>query len=240
MPIFDDDSDFPIPTWTMDDVEVLEAIDFSFSMGIVELLRFLIAEKGSFTDETLDLTIIVHSVVNALKDQYTFDEAQSIVSVASEFCLIDCLYDNQNLVGMELSDNSILYLALQEEDDLALEAGVCRADVKTSLFYLEPTRPALSLFGHWEDMASELLFCMLTRGKLSDTIGSTYKQMSAIFRSDLEFVDFVRKMCEVGLISTEIQKSGKATIEIQVVPAGIFLLFSSRTELATKLAHLTI
>ncbi len=242
MPIFEEESDFPIPTWTMDDVDVLEAIDHSFSTGIVELLRFLIAEEGLILDETLDLTLVVHSLVNRIEDQYTFEEAQSIVSVASEFCLIDCIYDKQILSLVELSDNAVLYLALQEEDDLALEASVCRSKDATSIFYKDKTRPVLSLFGHWEILATGLLFSILTKDKLSDTIGSTYKQMSSVFefKSELDFVDFVRKMCEVGLISTEIQKSGKAIINIEVVSSGIFLLFSSKTELAAKLARLTI
>ena len=80
MPIFEDDSEMPIPTWTMDDVEVLEAIDPQYASGLVELLRFLIAEEGVFADETLDLTVVIHSVV---EKQYTFDEVQNLVSVAS-------------------------------------------------------------------------------------------------------------------------------------------------------------
>lgn len=237
MPIFDNDSEMPIPTWTMDDVEVLEAVDTYYCSGLVELIRFLIAEQGVFMDETLDITIVVHSL---MQKQYTFDEVENLISVASEFCLIDCLYQRQNLMAMELADNAVLFLALQEEDDSALEAALIRSRAKDSLFVSTDTRPSLGLFGHWEDLASELLFCMLTRGTLSDTIGSTYKYMSAIFKTDIEFVDFIRKMCEIGLISTEIEESGKAKIKIEPVASGLFLLFSSRTDLAATLADLTI
>ena len=237
MPIFEDDSEMPIPTWTMDDVEVLEAIDPQYASGLVELLRFLIAEEGVFADETLDLTVVIHSLV---EKQYTFDEVQNLVSVASEFCLIDCLYHKQNLEAMELADNAVLLLALQEEDDLALEAALVRSRSMDSLFASTKTRPSLGLFGHWEDLAAELLFCMLTRDTLSDTIGSTYKYMSATFKTDIEFVDFIRKMCEIGLVSTEIEGSGKANIKIDPVASGLFLLFSSRTDLAAKLAELAI
>jgi hypothetical protein len=240
MHIFDNDEDFPFPIWTTDDVEVLETIEHFWAIGLVELLQFLIDEQGIFQDETLDISVVIHSVINSLKDQYSFDQVDTIVSIASEFCLINSRHDKQNLSSIELTDNAILYLALQEEDDLALEGALIRSEVPTSIFSAEVTRPALSLFGHWEDLSGMLLFSMLTRGVLHDTIGSTFKYVSTIFTNELEFVDLVRKLCDVGLLSTEILESGEARVKIEIPAAGIFLLLSNRTDLASQLAHLSI
>ncbi len=232
--------DFPFPLWTTKDVEVLESIEHFWSIGIVELLHFLINEDGSFERDKLDISIVLHSVINSLKDQYSFDQVGSLISVASEFCLVNCQYEKQNLTMIEISDNAILYLALQEEDDLALEGALIRSEDDMSIFRNPVTRSALSLFGYWEDLAAELLFCILTRCLLHDTIGSTFNYISTIFTDKLEFVDFVRKMCDVGLISTEILETGEAKINIEIPAAGIFLLLSNRSELAVQLAHLSI
>jgi hypothetical protein len=240
MPIFDHEEEYPFPIWTMDDVEVLENIDDFWSIGIVELLHFLINEDGKYEDDTLDITVVIHSVVNSLKDQYSFDEVSGLLSIASEFCLVDCNYHKQNLLSIEISDNAILYLALQEEDELALEGALQRARDLCSIFNNIVTRGALTLFGHLEDQASELLNSMLTRDVLDDTIDSTFKYISYMFTDKLAFVDFIRKMCDVGLISTEIQDTGTAKIIIHPPATGIFLLLSNRTELAIKLAHLSI
>jgi hypothetical protein len=71
MPIFEEDSDLPIPTWTRDEVVVLESIDEFYSAGIINMLQFLVAEEGAVLDETIDLTLVMHSIINAHNDKFS-------------------------------------------------------------------------------------------------------------------------------------------------------------------------
>lgn len=241
MPIFDDTHGFPIPSWTSDDVTVLEAIDHRYSQGICYLLSFLIANNGFVDDDTLDLILIFNSVVNLSDQEYSFEETEKLVALASEFCLIDCVYENQVLTLVELRDNAVLYLAINEEHNLALEAGVCLGRKSHSILSNIACRPSLSLFGEWEELAVLILSSMLTRKRTSASIGFLMKHTKKDgleTTSDMEFVDCLRKLCEVGLFSMVVDSDEVAKISIQAQPAGLFLLFSNNTDLAKRLASL--
>ena len=54
-------------------------------------------------------------------------------------------------------------------------------------------------------------------------------------QTDLEFVDFIRKLCTVGLLDTTISKKGSATVSINEEAAGLFLVFSGNVDLAKTL-----
>lgn len=243
MPIFDNDSNFPVPTWTKDDVVVLEAIDDYYALGIVRFLGFLISNEGIVADSTLDLILVVQSIVNDSDEKYSFDDAERIVTLSSEFCLVDCVYENQVLAMIELQDNAVLFLAIQGEDHYALEAAVCLAQDEKSLLFDGAVRPSLSLFGDWENIGAVVLESMLTRRLLSDSIGSLMDHTSNTglwITSEVEFVDVIRKLCAVGLLSVDIVDTGRAMVTVQEKAAGLFLLFSGRTELAKELADLSI
>lgn len=243
MPIFDDEYGFPVPTWTTDDVTVLEAIDDSLSVGISRLLGFVIREQGLVDDATLDLILVFHSVISGTDEKYSFDDAERVVTVASEFCLIDCVYDNQVLSMVELRDNAVLYLALQDEHTLALEAAVCLSKNDRSLLSTSATRPSLALFGQWEDLAATILSVMLTNGQMSDSIGSLMNNVvkeGVYVQSEVEFVDLLRKLTAVGLFSVSISRKDRAVVSIESQAAGLFLLFSGRSDLARRLAEISI
>lgn len=198
--------------------------------------------EGFVEDDTLDLILVFHSVANWNDDGYSFDEAERIVAVASEFCLIDCVYDNQVLTLVELQDNAVLFLALNEEHESALEAAVCLAKNDRSLLSNTATRPSLALFGVWEETAAYILGSMLTRGVVSDSIGSLMDNTSidgVTVYSEIEFVDILRKLSAVGLFTVSFKDDGRAMINIEPQPAGLFLLFSNRVEMAKRLASLS-
>lgn len=243
MPIFEHDSDFPVPTWTKDDVVVLEAINDYYALGLVRFLGFLISNEGLVADSTLDLILVVQSVVNDMDEKYSFDDAERIVTLASEFCLVDCVYENQVLAMIELQDNAVLFLAMQGEDHYALEAAVCLAQDEKSLMFDDSIRPSLSLFGDWEEIGAFVLESLLTRRLLSDSIGSLMDHTSSAglwVTSEVEFVDVIRKLCAAGLLGVDIVDTGRAMVFVQEKAAGLFLLFSGRTELAKELADLSI
>lgn len=241
MSFFDQDAPENLPAWTPEDVEVLQAVDPFCVPGICNVLAFIIANHGFVEDDTLDLALIFHSVANWNDDGYSFDDAEKVIAVASEFCLIDCVYDNQVLTLVEVQDNAVLFLALHDQHSSALEAAICLTDRDSSMFSNSSTLPSLSLFGEWEEFAVMLVDSLLTRGRLSDSIGSLMEHCAEAglpVTSELEFVDTVRKLCAVGLLSVEIDDKGLATVHIERQPAGLFLLFSNRIEMAKSLASL--
>jgi hypothetical protein len=243
MPVYESESDFPIPTWTTDDVVVLEAIDNYYAAGMVRFLGFVIGSKGVLSDSTLDLILVVQSVINPMNEYYSFDDAERLVVLASEFCLVDCDYDNQVLSRVELQDNAVLFLAIQGEHNYALDAAVCLSSNEQSMMFNRTVLPSLALFGDWEEIASVVIEAILTQGKLSDSIGSLMQKTSDAGRwiqSEVEFVDVVRKLCTVGLLDVTIGKDYKAVVAIEQKAAGLFLLFSGRVDMARTLAGISV
>jgi hypothetical protein len=245
MPIFEEDSNLPIPTWTRDEVVVLESIDDFYAAGIINMLQFLVAEEGAVLDETIDLTLVMHSVVNIHNDKYSFEQTDILLALASEFCLIDSVYDRQVLGGVELLDNAVLYLAIHGEADYALEAAVCLSSNSKSIMQVSAVMPSLSLFGHWEEFAAVIIDCMLTHRTTCSKMSILYSAIETLdvgVDSEVEFVDYIRKLCEVNLLSLEMPKSSddEASVQLNVQAAGLFLLFSNRVELAKNLANLTV
>lgn len=245
MPIFEEDSNLPIPTWTRDEVVILEAIDDFYAAGIINMLQFLVAEEGAVLDETIDLTLVMHSVVNIHNDKYSFEQTDILLALASEFCLIDSVYDRQVLGGVELLDNAVLYLAIHGEADYALEAAVCLSSNSKSIMQVSAVMPSLSLFGHWEEFAAVIIDCMLTRGTTCSKMSILYSAIETLdvgVDSEVDFVDYIRKLCAVNLLSLEMPKSSEdeASVQLNVQAAGLFLLFSNRVDLAKDLANLTV
>jgi hypothetical protein len=229
---------FDLPVWSSDDVTSLLLIDFDAATGITNLLKFLIQNKGYVKDSTMDLMFVISSVVLFGQNNHVFKDAERIVSIATEFCLIDTVKDNQTLEAIGLSDNSVLYLALQDETDAALEAAVCLSAKKGSVMQETAIRPAISLYGRWEDRSIGILDLILTKGKRRIRI-SELRDMAVgsdlDLQTDLEFVDFIRKLCTVGLLDTTINKKGSATVSINEEAAGLFLVFSGNVDLAKTL-----
>jgi len=229
---------FDLPVWTSDDVTSLLLIDLDATVGINNLLKFLIQNKGHVQDSTMDLMFVVSSVILFGQNNHVFKDAEKIVSIATEFCLVDTVSSNQTLEAIGLSDNSVLYLALQDETDAALEAAVCLSKKKGSVMQESTIRPALSLYGNWEDRSINILDLILTKGKRRIRI-SELRDMAIgsdlDLQTDLEFVDFIRKLCAVGLLDTTINKKGSATVSINEEAAGLFLVFSGNVDLAKTL-----
>lgn len=242
MPIFDD-NDFPVPSWTTTDVEILDSVDEFYRPGLINLLQYVVREQGAVFCDTLDLSLVVHSIANISNDLYSFAHSDSIVAVASEFCLVDCVYDGQVLGGIELKDNAVLFLGINDEPNYALEAAVCLSKSSDSLMRTAATLPTLSLFGHWEDFAVSILTVLLTKCGVSSKISVLHKIVKKLdigVSTELEFVDCMRKLCAVNLLSVELNDSAEAVVSINVQPAGLFLLFSNRVELARRLAEISI
>ena len=232
----------PTPTWTKDDVIVLEAIDSYYDAGLIRFLGFVIGSEGTVAESTLDLILVVQSVINPMNEYYSFDDAESLVALASEFCLVDCEYENQVLAMVELQDNAVLFLAMQGEHNYALDAAVCLSSQDSSIMSDRTVLPSLALFGEWEEIAAIVLDSLLTQGKLRDSIGSLMEDTSHanLCNSEIEFVDIVRKLCAVGLLDVTIGTDGKAVVGIEQKAAGLFLLFSGRTEMARTLADISV
>lgn len=242
MPVFDNSGfDFFAPTWTSADVDILSSVEPRFIDGMLNLLTFLVREKGYTQDATIDLILFFHSIVNITGSGYTFDDAEAIVALCSEFCMIDCVYENQVLCAVELSDNGVLFLGVYGDAGAALEAAICLSARRHSIFSHAPTRPSLSLFGWWEDYAVFLINCLLTKGTLSVSISFLMreaKKAGAPTVTDVQFVDILRKLCGVGLFDVSISGSSPATVRLLKQPAGLFLLFSERVEMARALSLL--
>jgi len=229
---------FDLPVWSSDDVTALLLIDFDAVVGISNLLKFLIQNKGYVKDSTMDLMLVLSSVVLFGQGSHVFKNADKVLSLATEFCLVDTVMDNKTLEAVGLSDNSVLFLALHDETDAALEAAVCLSSKKGSILQEPKIRPALSLFGDWEDRAADTLQLILTEGKTSiritelrDIVFGSNLQLE----TDLEFVDFIRKLCTIGLLDMVINKKGDSIISINEEAAGLFLVFSGNVDLAKTL-----
>ena len=91
---------------------------------------------------------------------------------------------------------------------------------------------------HCPAIYTDILQLILTKGKTSIRITEL---RDIVFGSDLhletdiEFVDFVRKLCAVGLLDMAINKKGDSIISINEEAAGLFLVFSGNVDLAKTL-----
>jgi len=229
---------FDLPVWTSDDVTSLLLIDYDATIGISNLLKFLVQNDGHVEDSTVDLMFVISSVVLFGQENHIFKDAEKIVSLAAEFCLVDTVSDNQTLEAIGLSDNSVLYLALHDETDAALEAAVCLSNKKGSIMQEASIRAALSLYGYWEENAISILNLILTKGRTRIRISELRDMVFGSelnLHTDLEFVDFVRKLCTIGLLNMTINKKGNAIVSINEEAAGLFLVFSGNVDLAKTL-----
>lgn len=238
----DDDFD-SFESWSSDDIKSLLTIDPDAVVGIKNLLFFLIDNEGVIKDSRMDLMLHINSVVQFGQDNFYFKNAEKVVSLASEYCLVDSRKDKQVLEAIGLADNSVLFLAIHGEEDAALDAAMCLSGRRGSLMQDETVRPSLSLFGYWENTAIDLIKSVLTKDSLSAKIlelREIAEKEELFFTSDLEYVDCLRSLCEVGLFSTRIDIFGDAYIEIKEEAAGLFLVLCGQVELARKLANITI
>ena len=80
---------FDLPVWSSDDVTSLLLIDFDAAIGITNLLKFLIQNNGYVKDSTMDLMFVISSVVLFGQNNNLFKDAEKVVSLATEFCLVD-------------------------------------------------------------------------------------------------------------------------------------------------------
>jgi len=243
MPIFDDD-DIPFPVWTQHDVDLLEAIDPFLLYGLTNVVEYLVTRNGLVDNEKFDLLLLMHAVANkdSREDMYSLDETEAVIGVASEFCLVDCLYDRQSLEALELQDNGVLFLAVNESNGAALDAAVCLSARSSSMFRYDAVRPSLALFGEWETISGEILKALLTMGQTSTKIGFLVEYLKAsknIPLDDLLLIGILLKLAEVGLFNIYLDNESDGVLSINTQAAGIFLLFSNREELARRLAELT-
>ena len=244
MPVFDSSDDLPFPVWTKHDVDLLEAIDPDYCWGLTNIVEYLTRHNGILDSHNFDLILLMHAVVNSgvREDIYSMQGTEAIVSVASEFCLIDCLYDKQSLEALELQDNGVLYMAVHESSSSALDAAICLSDRESSVFRNRVVRPCLALFGAWEDFAGTILETLLTLGELSTKIGFLIEYLKAaelIPSDDMMAMGMLLKLSDVGLFDVHLDDDLDGVISTNVQAAGIFLLFSDREDLARRLAAMT-
>ena len=174
-------------TWSSDDINSLLVIDPDAIVGIKNLLFFIVDNHGVVRDKTMDLMLAINSVVQFGQDNYYFKDAEKVVSLASEFCLVDCRKDKQVLEAIGLADNSVLFLAIHGEEDWALEAALCLTGRRKSIMQDETIRPSLCLFGYWEKTSVSLLKTVLTTGGLSVKISElrqNAEEEGLVFESD--------------------------------------------------------
>lgn len=242
MATFDHRSDTQQQVWTYEDVAVFSTLDTQYIPGITALLQFLIRDEGVIIDETVDLTIVLNSVVNTSGVNYSFDQTESILTLAAEFCLIDTAYEKQTLCGIELLDNSVLFLALIGEVDYAIDAAVCLSRSSRSMMYKHHLLPSLCLFGHWEPLAATMVAAILSFGSTSCRVNDLYK---AILKSpvgdisEIEFLSDIQKLCAVHLLKLSKRDDDIPVVSVNIPAAGLFLMFSDRIEVARRLALLS-
>ena len=244
MPVFDGFDDLPFPVWTRHDVDLLESIDPDLCFGLTNVVEYLAHNNGILDSRNFDLILLMHAVVNSggREDIYSLHGTEAIVSVASEFCLIDCLYDRQSLEALELQDNGVLFLAVNEASSAALDAALCLSDRASSVFRYRSVRPCLALFGVWEEFAGTILATLLTLGEVSTKIGFLIEYLKAskmVPLDDVTAMSMLLKLSDVGLFDVYWDDRLDGIISINVEAAGIFLLFSDREDLARQLAELT-
>jgi len=222
-------------------MEVLDSLNSFYVPGIINLLKFLVHEKGTVVDATMDLSLVLHSIANMHNDDYSFNRSDTLVALASEFCLIDCIYEGKVLAGVEMLDNAVLFLGLHDEANYALEAAVCLSETASSLLAIPASLPSLSLFGHWEEFAATILACLLTSARGYSKMSTLFKvveQLDIGVTTEIDFVDHIRKLCAVNLLNLRLNDEGEAFVHINHQPAGLILILSNRSELATRLADL--
>lgn len=227
--------------WT-ETLHTLSAIDPKWLPGIRNVLKFMVTEKGILIDETIDLTVIFHEIVNLNGNMYTFAEAETVLTMCSEFCLLNLVYDRQVLSMAELQDNAVFLLQSLKEYEYTLEGAILLSYQKSSLFNNDITRPSMSLFGPWEEIAGDLLAALLTRRLMCDTVSSLRKWVGNIDGGNIHprvFVDRLRKLEAAGLINVEMQEGTEPVVEIIEEAAGLFLLLTNRLELVKLLASLS-
>lgn len=241
MVAFNDRSDTKQQPWTVEDIAVFSAIDPQYYRGIVALLQFLIRDEGVIIDETIDLTLIMNTVVSSSGVAYTFEQTENVLMVAAEFCLIDTAYDKQNLCGIELLDNSVIFLAMMGDVNSAVDAAVCLSKSSRSRMSDPNLLPSLSLFGEWETIAAAVVAAILSFGSTSCSMSRLYNVISnssVDVLPEVEFISTIRRLCAVKLLFLS-KHNGEPLVTVNVKSAGLFLLFSERVELARRLAKLS-
>ena len=219
-------------------LEALSVIDEYWQPGITNALMFLVGEKGIIVDSTRDLTHVFTDVVNFGGWSYDFDQTETVLALCSEFCLLNMMRSGRELHALEVQDNATFFLASQGEFDGALEVAVLRSFQKASIFHNEITRASMCLFGTWDEVAGDILSSFLTRGLLCDSVSSLCRHVGDGNTHPKVFVDRLRKLETVGLVFIDMSKEEPV---VTLVPdsAGLFLLFSNRTDLVKRLADIS-
>jgi len=210
--------------------------------AINRVLGFALTSKGAVVDETIDLYLVLHGVVSDGEYDYSLDEIESILSMASELAIVNYIKDKQSLHAIEVGEDAPVYAAATNEDDLVLETALCLSENKMSKFNNKDTLAALSLFGVWENRAVALIKSLLDSRRLhmDVTLVRDFMESEGIhFSSDLSYVDCLRKFHSVGLINIKTHRKGIGEVVLNVTPAGFLLTLSENIDMARKLSDIS-
>lgn len=239
MESYENKSEVHHKAWSADDITIFDSIDPFYIPGIIKLLQFVVMYDGVVVNDNIDLTMVFSSVINSPKEQYSFEQTDSIVAVACEFCLINTVHDKQILCGVEILDNSVIFLALVGEYEVALDAAICLSKHPASMLYKNYSLPSLALFGEWERIASTIIAAVLSQGSLFCSMTDLFNILNKPLFGEISkntFVTYIKKLCDIHLLSLDNNLNGDFIVGINPTSAGLFLLFCDRVELAAKLA----
>lgn len=209
--------------------------------AIHQLIKFLNYNDGVVADSTLDLILVIHSVLNECGMNFSFDDTDSVVSLASEFCIINYIKDGQSLEGIELADNSPMLCLIADDYDSIIDSAIILSQRKSSFYSDKVTLAAMSLYGHWEEGALCLTRSVIKSGRLHapvDTMRSSMESLGFLFESDLQYVDFINKLSDTHLIKKSVSKSGVGKITLNPSSAGMFLVLGGHSQEAHRLSDI--
>lgn len=210
--------------------------------AIQQILKFLVTSKGSVIDETIDLHLVLHSITSGQGYSFSVDEIESIISLSSELEIINYIKTGQNLTAIEIGEDAPVFTTAKGLDDLTLELCICLSSNRNSKFNNADTLASLSLFGKWEWESTILLDAVMHSNRTTASVQTTKARMSKMglkFSDDLEYVDFLRKLHAVNLITIKTNRAGIGQIRINIPSAGLFLVMSNNIEAAKKLATIS-
>ena len=227
----------PLDRFKATEVEAIAAFPKAHVDNSVNILKLLVACDGVILDTIQELDVAINSLCG------DSDIALSCIASMSEFALVDTLIVDKKLVGLELLDNSVFFLAIHNEHKVALDSALLLSVKDGSAFTNVLVRPTLSLYGLWEDIAIRFIELIIDT---KSTIIEAKKLNLLVNRKSRnplhvrEFIAALEKLSAAGVFIARFSENSQTFLEINGEAAILFLVLCGRADLATKVAGLRV